>query len=141
MGEGRREAELAQIEQERDLYLRLLRLGAQDELEPFLKEALALVTDVTGAKQVYLELRDPDVDDSERAWRMVDRDELIGLIAMTLTRAGAGNNLTVEVPPSRLKIKVARGAIADLSVDSVRLAVIEVTWQLSYTLDTIPLSG
>lgn len=35
---------------ERDFYLRLLELGTQRELEPFLKEALALVVEIAGAR-------------------------------------------------------------------------------------------
>src|SRR5690606_26542910 len=42
---------------ERDLYRRLLDLGRQTELEPLLHEALALVVDVVGAHQGYLELQ------------------------------------------------------------------------------------
>jgi Nif-specific regulatory protein len=44
------------LEQERDLYLRLLNLGLQDDLEPFLEEALALVTQIVDAHQGYLEI-------------------------------------------------------------------------------------
>src|SRR5262249_35372249 len=49
-------AEVVQTRRERDLYRRLLQLGAQNEIEPFLKEALGLVVDVVGARQGYLEL-------------------------------------------------------------------------------------
>jgi Nif-specific regulatory protein len=41
---------------ERDLYRRLLDLTLADELEPFLRDALASVVDVTHARQGYLEL-------------------------------------------------------------------------------------
>ena len=41
---------------ERDLYLRLLNLGLCDDLEPFVEEALALITEVVGAHQGLLEL-------------------------------------------------------------------------------------
>jgi Nif-specific regulatory protein len=44
------------LRRERDLYLRLLELGGQQELEPFLAEALALVADAAGARRGYLEL-------------------------------------------------------------------------------------
>jgi Nif-specific regulatory protein len=44
------------VAQERDLYLRLLNLGLQDEPEPFLAEALQLVTQIVGAHQGYLEV-------------------------------------------------------------------------------------
>jgi Nif-specific regulatory protein len=49
--------ELDRLRRERDLYLRLLDLGGQQELEPFLAEALALVADSTGARRGYLELQ------------------------------------------------------------------------------------
>jgi Nif-specific regulatory protein len=41
---------------ERDLYQRLLDLGTHDDLRPFLEEALALVVEVTGARQGCLAL-------------------------------------------------------------------------------------
>jgi Nif-specific regulatory protein len=46
----------SQTELERDLYRGLLELGEQEELAPFLEEALALVVAVTGARRGYLEL-------------------------------------------------------------------------------------
>src|SRR6266404_3259457 len=45
---------------ERGLYRRLLDLGRQDEPEPFLREALGLIVEVTGARHGYLELHDDD---------------------------------------------------------------------------------
>lgn len=41
---------------ERDLYKQLLELGTQDEVEPFLKEALSLIVTMTGARRGYIEL-------------------------------------------------------------------------------------
>ncbi|MDJ0849825.1 MAG: sigma 54-interacting transcriptional regulator [Myxococcota bacterium] len=52
---------------ERDLYRRLLELAARTEPEPFLEEALALVVEIVGARQAYLELHG-DPDDLDRAW-------------------------------------------------------------------------
>ena len=43
---------------ERDFYRRLLDLGGQEEIEPLLDQALALIVEVTGAKSAYLELYD-----------------------------------------------------------------------------------
>ena len=43
-----------QIRRERDLYRRLLDLGAQTEIRPLLAEALGLVVDVLGARLGYL---------------------------------------------------------------------------------------
>jgi Nif-specific regulatory protein len=42
---------------ERDLFRRLLELGARDDLRPFLEDALSLIVEVTGARQGYLEVR------------------------------------------------------------------------------------
>jgi Nif-specific regulatory protein len=58
---------LEQTRRERDFYLRLLALDAQSEPEPFLKEALSLVVELTGAERGYLELRD-EHDDAADAW-------------------------------------------------------------------------
>ncbi|HEV7734625.1 MAG TPA: sigma 54-interacting transcriptional regulator [Candidatus Binatia bacterium] len=49
--------ELAQARRERDLYVRLLRLGDERGVELLLREALSLIVDATGARQVYIELR------------------------------------------------------------------------------------
>ena len=48
--------EVARLERERDLYLRLLNLGLRDDPASFLEEALELVTRVIGAHQGYLEI-------------------------------------------------------------------------------------
>src|SRR5262245_3277137 len=60
-------AELLRVRRERDLYLRLLHLGEQTELEPFLKDALALIVETAGARQGYLELHPDDAGD-QRWW-------------------------------------------------------------------------
>jgi len=54
------EARLARAERERDLYWRILQLGLVREVEPLLHEALALVVEVTGARQGYLEIHDDE---------------------------------------------------------------------------------
>jgi Nif-specific regulatory protein len=53
-----RDLESSKLRRERDLYLRLLDLGCQEELEPFLREALALIVDATDVLHGYLELHD-----------------------------------------------------------------------------------
>jgi Nif-specific regulatory protein len=60
--------ELLRIRRERDLYLRLIRLGEANDLEPFLEEALTLVVEITGARQGYIELVDDDGGDERRWW-------------------------------------------------------------------------
>ncbi|WP_437682101.1 sigma 54-interacting transcriptional regulator [Sorangium sp. So ce131] len=61
--------DLTHVLRERDLYRRLLDLGAQDELEPFLHEALGLFVELAGARRGYLELQDDGGDhDAPRFW-------------------------------------------------------------------------
>jgi DNA-binding NtrC family response regulator len=48
--------DVARVRIERDLFLRLLELGAKDELRPFLVDALALIVAAVGAKKGYIEL-------------------------------------------------------------------------------------
>ena len=55
MGETGSDTELLRVRRERDLYLGVLELGVQTELEPFLEGALALVVDLTAARQGYIE--------------------------------------------------------------------------------------
>src|SRR5262245_48761317 len=52
------------VRRERDLYLRLLELGHGTTLAPFLKDALALLVEITGAQEGYLELYDDDDEPS-----------------------------------------------------------------------------
>ncbi|MEO8606091.1 MAG: sigma 54-interacting transcriptional regulator [bacterium] len=61
--------DLHQLQREYDLSLRLLELGQQRELKPFLQEALALVVEAVEARQGYLELYD-DRDADEARWWM-----------------------------------------------------------------------
>jgi Nif-specific regulatory protein len=60
--------ELGRVKRERDLYRALLELGEQERVEPLLEHALALVVDVTGASQGYLEVCDPGGDEAATWW-------------------------------------------------------------------------
>jgi Nif-specific regulatory protein len=51
-------AELANLRRERDLYLRLLDLGSEEDLEALIREALALIVSTTEATRGSLELND-----------------------------------------------------------------------------------
>jgi Nif-specific regulatory protein len=67
MNAGAHSDDLERARLERDFYLRLLELGTQSRFEPFLKEALALVVEISGARQGYLELHGA-ADDAEHGW-------------------------------------------------------------------------
>jgi hypothetical protein len=60
----------ARLRAELDLYRRLLELGSREALDPFLKEALALVVELTGARQGYLELRDAVAAEPDGVWSL-----------------------------------------------------------------------
>jgi Nif-specific regulatory protein len=53
-------SDIGRVQRQCDLYRRLLDLGRQDELEPFVREALQLIVEVTEARQGYLELHGDD---------------------------------------------------------------------------------
>jgi Nif-specific regulatory protein len=87
---------------ERDFYRRLLDLGGEQEIEPFLDQALALIVEVTEASMGYLELYDDD-SAQPRYWRgtgLSDRDVASirtsisrGIIARAITEGK-----TIETP-------------------------------------------
>ena len=52
------EGDAVRVRRERDLYRRLLEIGRQREIEPFLRDALTSIVEVVGAHQGYLELHD-----------------------------------------------------------------------------------
>src|SRR5258705_6167685 len=59
---------------ERDFYRRLLDLGGQDQIEPLLDQALALIVEVTRARTGYPELHEDDGDRAQpRFWRGPNR--------------------------------------------------------------------
>lgn len=58
------------LERERDLYLRLLELGHATTVTPFLREALGLLVDLTGAREGYIELYQDDDPPEAPRWSM-----------------------------------------------------------------------
>ena len=60
--------ELVQVRRERDLYLRLLGLGREQELMPLLRAALELIVEIGAARQGYLELHDDGGSGAPRWW-------------------------------------------------------------------------
>jgi Nif-specific regulatory protein len=71
-----------QIKLERDLYGRLLELGAQEALAKILEDALALIVEITASKKGYLALYEEEGDPQKpRWWRAcgVSEQELVGI--------------------------------------------------------------
>jgi Nif-specific regulatory protein len=61
--------EIARAIKERDFYRKLLDLGTADELTGFLRDALALAVEISGARRGYIELgRDREGSDRPRWW-------------------------------------------------------------------------
>jgi Nif-specific regulatory protein len=86
----------ATLRRERDLYLRLLELGQQQEIEPFLRQALELVVELTGSAQGYLELRDAEAGAEASAWWLAHglSDEQLAGVREAISRGIIGAALT-----------------------------------------------
>jgi Nif-specific regulatory protein len=69
------------VKRERDLYRRLLELGAKDDPKPFLEDALSLIIEVTGAKKGYLAIWGDESREAPRWWlaRGFTDAELVGV--------------------------------------------------------------
>ncbi|WP_437672318.1 sigma 54-interacting transcriptional regulator [Sorangium sp. So ce131] len=61
-------SEFGRLKRERDLYRRLLELGAKTEVEPFLEDVLSLFVELAGAKRGYIELRGEREEGPPRFW-------------------------------------------------------------------------
>jgi Nif-specific regulatory protein len=60
--------EIDRLRTENDFHRRLLDLSTEHDVERFLREALVLVLELTGATRGYLELREPGAAPSEPTW-------------------------------------------------------------------------
>jgi Nif-specific regulatory protein len=94
------------LRRERDFYRRLLDLGTQEEIDPLLDEALALIVEVTGAEQAYLELRAADhgAAGDDGVWWRGHRcsDQRLEAIRHTISRgivaSAVASGQTIETP-------------------------------------------
>src|SRR5215472_8845837 len=117
-------ADAAESRRERDLYLRLLELGQETNVTPFLKEALALLVEVTNAQEAYLELEeDGDRSDGPRWWTARGlTNERIADVRVTISRGiiaeAVASGQTVITPAAVLDPRFSER-------DSVRMAGIQ----------------
>ncbi|HUI27248.1 MAG TPA: sigma-54-dependent Fis family transcriptional regulator [Candidatus Kryptonia bacterium] len=125
MTESLIDTKLAHLKRERDLYLRLLKLGQQTELEPLLREALALIVEMAEARQGYLELHDEDDGASnEPHWWIahgLSADEIQGVrtvISRGIIAEAIATGQTIITPSALLDPRFSER-------DSVRLGKIE----------------
>ncbi len=109
--------ELAQARRERDLYVRLLRLGDERGVELLLREALSLIVDATGARQVYIELRAAPDDPSCRSVACGLSEPEVGRVRAALAHGALARGLAT----GRTVITPAEVAASSASVRPLRL--------------------
>jgi Nif-specific regulatory protein len=121
---ARDEVDPAVVRQERDLYLRLLELGHETTLAPFLQEALTLLVEVTGAREAYLELHDEREEAEGPRWWIARglSNERIADVRATISRGiiaeAVASGQTVVTPAALLDPRFSER-------DSVRLGGIQ----------------
>ena len=124
-------ADAAEARRERDLYLRLLELGQETNLTPFLQEALALLVEVTNAQEAYLELdENGDRSDGPRWWTARGlTNERIADVRVTISRGiiaeAVASGRTVITPAAVLDPRFsARDSVRMGSIQAVLCAPI-----------------
>jgi Nif-specific regulatory protein len=100
---------LAELQQEHELFRRLLDLGACEAIETFLAEILALVAQISRARKAYLELYDDGADPTGPALTLAHGCE--GEAAESF-RAGVSHGVIAEAVATRATI-VTASAIQD----------------------------
>ena len=94
----------ARAHQERDFYRQLLDLGAREEIEPLVREALALIATISGARRGYLELLDERDNPQSRGYWTVYGCEPEDAQAF---RAGISHGVIAEAITTRTTITSA----------------------------------
>jgi transcriptional regulator with GAF, ATPase, and Fis domain len=124
-------SELMHLRQERDLYVRLLTLGTQTEIEPFLRDALALMVDVAGAHQGYLQWRDDDDGPEGSRWWIAhgfSADEIQGIraaLSQGIIAEALASGQTVVTPSALLDPRFRdRGSVLSSRIEAVLCAPI-----------------
>jgi Nif-specific regulatory protein len=117
--------ELEQVRRERDLYLRLLELGALRKIESFLGESLALVAELTGARNGYLELRDPHGDESggwhlSHGFSATEAHDVRSRISRGILAEVLATGQTVDTPSALLDPRFSeRGSVRAMRIEAV----------------------
>ena len=122
--------ELDKLRLEREFYLRLLELGTEIEVEPFLEEALALVVEIAGARQGYLGLHGPG-DDFEHGWSIAhgfaasELDEVRSRISRGIIAEALCTGQVVETSSALLDPRfLGRESVQDARIEAVLCAPI-----------------
>jgi len=121
-------SELLRLRQERDLYKRLLTLSTEDEMESFLREALALIVEVTGARTGYLELSDGEDSEAFSMANGYDEEEIAQVraaISRGILAQALASNQTVVTHSARLDPRFRdRGSVRAAAIEAVLCAPI-----------------
>lgn len=125
--------ELENLRRERDLYRRILELGASDDMEEFLRDALKIVVELTGAARGYVELYGPHGVERGAAWSMAERcteaqvAEIREVLSRGIITAALDTGRTVVTPSAMLDPRFReRQSVRDASIESVLCAPIGV---------------
>lgn len=119
------------IRRERDLYRDLLELGARDEIEPFLAEALAILMRLTGARRGYIELAEDQGDDSTPRFYMAqgcydeDLEEIRTALSQGIIAEAIAKGRTVMTESAHRDPRFrARGSVRKNNTEAVLCAPI-----------------
>jgi Nif-specific regulatory protein len=116
-----REDDPERVRRERDLYRRLLDLGGQEEPEPFLREALALIVETVDVQHGYLALYD---DRGGPGWSIaygLSQEEVEGVqhvVSRGIIAQALATGQTIVTPSAQLDTRFS-------TLESVRLRRIE----------------
>jgi len=108
------EREFERLRRERYLYLSLLGLGAQSEPESFLKEALALVVEITSARNGYIELHDPRDEGEASGWSIAhgfsapETEDVRSRVSSGIIAETLASGQTIETPSAFLDPRFSR---------------------------------
>ena len=117
---------------ERDLYLRLLQLGTHAEIDPFLRDALALIVEAIGARLAYLELQLDASGARTMRWFAAhglgeaDLERVRGAISSGIIAEALAAGTTIVTPSALLDPRFAdRGSVRVGHIEAVLCAPIE----------------
>ncbi|MEO1337269.1 MAG: sigma 54-interacting transcriptional regulator, partial [Myxococcota bacterium] len=103
------ESDDVRTRRERDLYLRLLELGQQENVEPFLSDALRLIVDLVDAERGYIALGIPGDDlTKEHRWSLAHcctEDQVADIrqkISNSIIAEAIGTGRTIHTPSAVL---------------------------------------
>jgi Nif-specific regulatory protein len=111
------------LRRERDLYRQLLDLGRAEEIQPFIREALALIVGVAGARRGYLELNDPRGDVSFRIAHDCSDEEvehIRGVLSTGVIAEAIGTGRTIVTASALLDERFRdRGSVQKHGIEAV----------------------